>query len=191
MFRKHFHYSKTKNRYVVQLLMNSFMRKNYSVNLFACKNAFIVRKCNISDLPLVPPTVYNMPITKVSACPLFCLHFLLFHISFLLCCLYHFHFLFVIFYSRFLRYFSLSLFSSFLSGSPHSFSLTLLVISFCLLLLILASCLCFCPFLLLPSSAFLFPQSCHVTNKDACEPKQYLQTIIDRTVPNCVAAFGT
>jgi hypothetical protein len=43
----------------------------------------------------------------------------------------------------------------------------------------------------LPAAAFLLPHSCHVAYKNSCETKQCLQTIIDRTLPNGVTAFGT
>jgi hypothetical protein len=72
VFKKYFLYSKTNNRYVVQLLINSFMRKSYCVNLLSCKNAFIVRKSNESNLPIVstspPPTSpFHCPLPK---CPI-------------------------------------------------------------------------------------------------------------------------
>lgn len=129
--------------YVFQLLMNSFMRKNYCVNLcvFSCKNAFIVRKSNKSRLPVVPPSHHYFTVYYISVRLSFILS-PLFIISYFLSPLLpiSFPFSFCYFSSPFSALFFFSVFSPFLSIAPHPFSLPLLVISFLLLLLFLASC---------------------------------------------------
>lgn len=122
-------------------------------------------------------------------CPLFCPHFLLFPLS---SAAYIISICFLLFFIPVFCVIFLFCFSpvsfrhpSFIFSSSVSYFLSSSVIISGFVSFL------FFPFLVLPSSAFLFSHSCHFAYKDSCETKQCLQTIIDRTLPNGVTAFGT